>query len=292
MKSIPRLIPTLREAGLILTGRKTAGRNLTVFDDDIFLVSYPRSGNTWARFLIANLLYDETITFANVDRCIPEIYLFPDRILRRAPRPRILKSHECFDPRYKRVIYIVRDPRDVAVSYYHYAIKRRLIPEGYGIDAFISRLMAAEFDVRWSWAANWQDHVMSWYRMREGMAGFLFLRYEDMLEDTIGELARVALFLGLEPSRERLRRAVVLASADRMRDLEKREARDWRLTESTRLDKPFVRAASANTWQSVLPPSALAEIESAWGPAMKELGYSLSSDPIVFDDAAPGESRL
>ena len=131
---------------------------------------------------------------------------------------------------------------------------------------------------------------MSWYRMRDGMPGFLFLRYEDMLEDTIGELARVALFFGLEPNWERLRRAVELGSADRMRDLEKTQAREWRLTESTRLDKPFVRAASANTWQSVLPASALAAIESAWGAAMQELGYILSSDPSIFD-AAPGESR-
>ena len=288
---MPRIIPTLREAALVLTGRKTAGRNLTVFDDDIFLVSYPRSGNTWARFLVGNLLYDEPVTFANVDSRIPEIYLFPDRILRRAPRPRVLKSHECFDPRYKRVIYIVRDPRDVAVSYYHYAIKRRLIPETYGIAAFIPRLMASEFDVQWSWAANWQDHVMSWYRMRDGMPGFLFLRYEDMLEDTIGELARVALFFGFEPSRERLRRAVELGSADRMRDLEKTQGRSWRLTQSTRLDQPFVRAATANTWQNVLSPPALAAIESAWGQAMQEFGYTLSSDPGILDGAAPGESR-
>src|SRR5256886_17276683 len=88
----------------VLTGSQPAGRNLTVFDDDVFIVSYPRSGNTWTRFLIGNLVYhDDPVTFANVEARIPEIYLFPDRILRSLSRPRILKSHECFDPRYKQI---------------------------------------------------------------------------------------------------------------------------------------------------------------------------------------------
>jgi len=43
-----------------------AGRRLTVLSDDTFIVSYPRSGNTWARFLIANFFYDE-VSFANID---------------------------------------------------------------------------------------------------------------------------------------------------------------------------------------------------------------------------------
>src|SRR5215831_8538045 len=81
----------------ILSGRQMAGRGLTVFPDDIYLVSYPRSGNTWTRFLVGNLLNpDQPVTFANIEGRIPEIYFGPDRILRHLPRPRVLKSHECF----------------------------------------------------------------------------------------------------------------------------------------------------------------------------------------------------
>jgi hypothetical protein len=42
-----------------IPGKDLAGRNLTVFPDDTFIVSYPRSGNTWTRFWIANLLHPE-----------------------------------------------------------------------------------------------------------------------------------------------------------------------------------------------------------------------------------------
>ncbi len=274
-----RFIPALRGAAEILLGRKTAGRYLTVFPDDVFLVSYPRSGNTWTRFLIGNLVYqDEPVTFTNVESRIPEIYLAPDRVLRALPRPRMLKSHECFDPRYKRIIYIVRDPRDVAISYYHYAMKIKWIEPDYPIEKFIPRLIEGEFDVRGGWAASWSDHAMSWLSMRKQSDGFLFLRYEDMIQDAERELAKVARFLTFQPTPERIARAVQLSAADHMRKLEKKESQDWQLTKNTRQDKPFVRAAKSGNWENVLPAASVAAIETAWGAAMQSLGYALSKD--------------
>src|SRR5437016_6350421 len=106
------------EVTTVALRRTIAEHKVEVFPDDIFLVSYPRSGNTWTRFLIGNLIYpDQPVTFANIESRIPEIYFNPDRVMRRLPCPRILKSHECFQPLYRHVIYIVRDPRDVAISF-------------------------------------------------------------------------------------------------------------------------------------------------------------------------------
>lgn len=282
-----RLIRAARGAADVLLGRKTAGRYLTVFPDDVFLVSYPRSGNTWTRFLIGNLVrQDEPLTFKNVEARIPEIYLSPDRVLRRLPRPRMLKSHECFDPRYKRIIYVVRDPRDVAVSYYHYAIKIKWIDPDCGMEQFVPRLIAGEFDVRAGWAASWSDHVMSWVSLRNEMQGLLLLRYEDMIQNTEHELSRVARFLNLELTPERLARAVQLSSADHMRNLEKKEAHEWQLTQNTRQDKPFVRAATSGGWEQALSAASVAMIESAWEPTMRSLGYVLSRD-LAANQHAP-----
>src|ERR1700745_392531 len=131
----------------VLMGQIPAGRRLTVFPDDVFLVSYPRSGNTWTRFLIGNLLNpDEPVSFTNIETRVPEIYFNPDRILRHLPRPRLLKSHECFQPLYKCVIYITRDPRDVAVSFYHHHIKAGNLPDNYPLDDYVPRFVQGEFD--------------------------------------------------------------------------------------------------------------------------------------------------
>ena len=77
----------------------SAGRGLTIRDDDIFIVSYPKSGNTWTRFLLGNLCYkDGTISFANIENKVPDIYKNTNRALLRLAGPRLLKSHEYFDP--------------------------------------------------------------------------------------------------------------------------------------------------------------------------------------------------
>ena len=157
------MIDRIKETAKVLLGRGKAGRNLTVFPDDIFIVSYPKSGNTWTRFLVGNLVYPkDVIDFSNIELKVPDIYQNINDILLRIPRPRILKSHEYFDPRYKKVIYIVRDPRDVAVSYYYYHIKVRRIDDKYPIDRFIQRFIRGELDS----FGSWEENVGSWMGVR------------------------------------------------------------------------------------------------------------------------------
>jgi hypothetical protein len=277
----PRALRAIAQAGRVLSGRQLAGRNLTVFPDDVFLVSYPRSGNTWTRFLIGNLIYqDEPITFANIESRLPEIYFNPDRVMRRLPRPRILKSHECFQPHYRRIIYIVRDPRDVAVSFYHHNIKAGNISEDYAIEEFVPRFINSEFDAKWG---SWADHVLSWLLLRQNSPTFILLRYETMKKCPEEELAKVASFLqkssfrAIDSSLEKLQRAIELSSPERMRALEKQQSSQWVLTRETRSDKPFVRSATSGGWKSQLPEQSIAAIESAWGEVMQSLGYDLVS---------------
>lgn len=265
----------------VLSGRQMAGRGLTVFPDDVFIVSYPRSGNTWTRFLSGNLIgKGDPVTFANLESRIPEIYFNPDWRMRKLRRPRILKSHECFDPRYRGVIYIVRDPRDVAVSYYHHNVKWGNLPENYPMEAFVPRFIAAEFDSRWG---SWSEHVTSWLRLREHHQGFLLLRYEELKRETASELARIGNFLrergfpSLDTSPQAIARAVELSSPQRMRELESLQKREWVLTKDTRIDKPFVRTASSGDWKMSLSSGSVLRIETAWGSMMQELGYELSS---------------
>ena len=277
MKQLVRLASHVRAIISTALGRNPAGRALTVFPDDIFLVSYFRSGSTWSRFLVGNLIHeDEPITFANVERLVPLIYEFPDRVLRKSPR--VLKSHECFDPRYPRVVYIVRDPRDVAVSFYYYNLKVRVIPDGYSMDEFVRRFVAANVVGYADRVGCWQDHVLSWVRLRTGKPGFRLLRYEDLLADSAKELTNLAPFLGIDSTPDRVERAVRLSSGSHMQALEKKQSKQWVTTKGTREDIPFVREAKSGGWHNKLSRTALTIIEDAWGETMKGLGYELATN--------------
>ncbi len=252
-------------------GLQHPGRNLEVWPDDVFLVSYPKSGNTWARFLIANLLHpEEPVNFGNIDRLIPGLAGLTKRQLERVPRPRILKSHEDFEARFPKVIYIVRDPRDVVVSQFHFLRKRRRIADDYSIEQFVSRFVAGAT----SDYGSWSDNVASWLATRQNSPSFLLLRYEDMLARTGKELTRVASFLGVRATPDLLAQAVDRCSADQMRKLEGTNATAM-VTKVGRQDIPFVRAAKSGGWRTELPEPSIAQLEAQWGHLMTYLGYEL-----------------
>jgi hypothetical protein len=262
-----------------LTGTDIAGRNLAVFPDDTFIVSYPRSGNTWTRFLIANLLHpEEPATFANIERLVPDAEAQSSRYLRKVARPRVIKSHQYFDPRYPRVVYIVRDPRDVALSYYDFSRKYRHIEDRYPLASYVSDFVAGRL-ISKSWG-TWGENVGSWLAARGGSTSFLILRYEDMIADTHKELVRLASFFGIDAASDRLAKCIDLSSADRMRSLEKTQGKDWVSTKDKRSDIPFIRSAVSGNWKDKLPQASAIEIERAWGPLMHSLGYELA-DPSI-----------
>ena len=250
------------------------GRNLDVLPDDVFILSFPKSGNTWTRFLIANLIYPETpADFSNINHLIPDPEAMSKRDLAKMPRPRIIKSHQYFDPRYPRIIFIARDPRDVLLSTYHFQRKRRLIDDHYPLKEYAGQFIAGKTSPYGSWG----DNVASWLVTRQGRPGFLLLRYEDMLDDAARELNKVAAFLQIPPDAERIATAVRRSTADEMRKLEKSQAHLWSTTKSTRQDVPFVRAAKAGGWRTELPEEAALQLEAAWGHLMAHLGYELLS---------------
>ncbi len=258
-------------------GMDIAGRTLAVRADDTFLISYPRSGNTWTRFLIANLSHpQQPVTFANIERLIPDAEAQSSRYMRGIPSPRMVKSHSYFDPRYPKVIYIVRDPRDVALSYYDFSRKYRQIEDSYPLERYIDDFTTGHL-LSAGWG-TWGENVASWIYARGARPGFLLLRYEDLKARPEQELRRIAEFLSIAASPELIRTAIERSSADRMREMEKTEGKNWVTTKDKRSDIPFIRTASVGGWKSNLPAESAAKIEARWGHIMAQLGYELVSN--------------
>jgi hypothetical protein len=269
-----------------LLGTDIAGRNFAVYPDDTLLVSYPRSGNTWTRFLIANMLHPALdVSFANIEKLVPDTSSQSNRALKRIPRPRIIKTHEYFDHRYRRVIYIVRDPRDVAVSYYNFQRKYRQIDDTCSMERFVENFVAGKM-LSADWG-SWGENVGSWLSTRSENRNFLLCRYEDMQADLVRELTRVAIFLGVEPDPLLLEQSVQRSSADHMRAMEKRQSDRWVATKGHRKDIPFVGGAKSGGWKQILPETSALQIEDAWGEWMRKLDYELVGRGRSPLDASP-----
>src|SRR5262249_22555714 len=158
------------------------GRNFRVYPDDTFIVSYARSGNLWTRFLVANLVHpDIEVRLSNIEELVPDTCNQSNRALLRTPRPRYIKSHQYFDHRYRRIVYVVRDPRDVALSYYHFQRKYRQIDDADPLERYVEDFIKGTLGSE-DWG-TWKENVASWVSTRGGDSNFLLLRYEDMVQD-------------------------------------------------------------------------------------------------------------
>lgn len=244
----------------------TAGRRVEIRESDVFLVSYPRSGNTWVRFLLANVIERDTeqpIDFHSVHSVIPD-YGIQDhyQFIEALADPRIMKSHSAFDSRFHRVIYLVRDGRDVMVSYYDYETKHRRFD-----GSFQDFMLASQLPY-----GRWADHVQSWLNVRE-RTDLLVVRYEDLLQDTGPELERMTRFVGISSTPDTLERAVRLSVFDQMQKLEETRGRPYGDTAYR-----FVRRGTAGQWDNEFDEEARAIFKSQANSQLLELGYVDSAD--------------
>lgn len=181
---------------------------------DVFVVGYPKSGNTWFQNIIASLLLGLTPEFTPdclIQEIVPDVH--HKKRYKRFTDPVYFKSHFLPRPEYRKVVYLIRDGRDVMVSYFHYLEeiekkkmddKSKLIRFGYGLPF-----------------GKWLDHVESWMLNPYG-ADMLIIKYENMRKDLLCELKRFCEFALIDRDEFFLQQVVVKVSFQNMRKQEER----------------------------------------------------------------------
>ncbi|CAM9337934.1 unnamed protein product [Ectocarpus sp. 4 AP-2014] len=268
---------------------------------DLFIVSYPKSGNFWVRFLLAHTwLYSQPgesnwhreIDFNSIERTIPDLEYGPNRRdYHLHDKFRAFKSHQpfapkavagkCADtvgtmddhqcacpncpPKWRRILHLVRDGRDVMCSYYHFRMGlNNLDPPDMGFEEFLKAHTYPGF--------TWAEHVNSYLDLKGNSSyDVLTVKYEDLHRAPLETLLELSKWAGLDHSEKVLQRAIVRSSFKSMR--RKEEARGLLIFDEKYPDRDkswrMTRKGKAGGWE-----------ECFASPASKDIFNELAYDTL------------
>ncbi len=267
-----------------------------------WLASFPKSGNTWIRALL-NALESDSLPNLNSldsgrsrahDAVNPSLGLSLSE-LSEAEAIAVMrmswsvdsnlatsytrrKTHQPYtfaadgfparwQPEGARAVYILRDPRAIAVSWAHHkgTTNEDSVRSMARADALVVRL-GHEAHGGYDWV-TWSEHVEGWTSQTD--IPTLVLTYENLVAETVGCLRQIAEWLDIPYTEEKLARAVEHCSFHNLAAMEIVEG----FSEAASVERVFFRKGQINAWRTELSPDLIAQIESDHAIIMKRFGY-------------------
>uniref|UniRef100_A0A8C1XGR0 Sulfotransferase n=1 Tax=Cyprinus carpio TaxID=7962 RepID=A0A8C1XGR0_CYPCA len=234
-------------------------QNFQVKDDDVFAVTFPKSGTTWMQEILPPLLNGGDLTsvetIPNWDRAPWLEETRASVVLDKLPSPRAIVSHmqynlmpSSFFKSKAKVIYVARNPKDVLVSLYHFHKMAKFLEDPGTFEEFSDKFLSGKVMF-----GKWTDHVKSWRNPELGDR-ILYITYEEMLQDLREVLGRILKFLGRELSAEALDRVV---NHGTFKNMKTNKMSNYSLVPEDIMDSkksPFLRKGIAGDWKNHFSP--------------------------------------
>lgn len=263
------LVKILRIKKILDPSYPYVGKFFFVKNSDLFIVSYPKSGNTWVRLIVGKIFFKH-VNYNNLDNLLPESYSFKESTyFETQGKYRIFKSHDYFDHRFKKVIYVVRDPREVIVSSYFFQIKIGAIKKNYSKRLFLKEFLKGKFDSNFG---SWEQNVGSWFGSKKNQ--IIFVKYEDLVSNTKSEIKKIARFLGKKLTKKKINEIIKETSFDNLKKEENDVQLNWNSIKNNRPDMKFFRSGKTNSWKKFLTKKENYEIKKKWSTYMKIFNYN------------------
>ncbi|MBO6782099.1 MAG: sulfotransferase domain-containing protein [Alphaproteobacteria bacterium] len=253
----------------------------------LWIASYPKSGNTWVRFLVANMVFGGVETSADIEAMVPDVHRGASLTAHYHVNGTVfLKTHWALaDDMPQRgatagAIHVVRHPLDVLRSHVDYFGLR---DDGEKRSRFIDAYLALGGVPAWEKRryGTWVTHHAAWSAAR-GAFPLLALKYEDMTADPAAAVQRIAGFFRREMSDGDVDRVVAASSFERMRQLEADEiARGedgFFAAERSHSKDPsfrFMRTGKTDSYRELLSDVQLAAARDRFGALADQLGYEI-----------------
>lgn len=259
-----------------------------------WLASYPKSGNTWVRFLLYSAIYGPPTNSLDIAKKIPDIH----RPIPFDPPPDgklLCKTHYAYSPKHPkidqtdRVVLIMRDPRDVLFSSLNYrrlaGMNEQQISDEHYAKSFIAH--GGDPDFHAMGFGSWASHIQSW--KNQTAFPVLTIRYEDLKSDTANIVRTIGEFLGHSFTDDAIEKAIKASSFDTMRAMEIREKHQQSKkssskssgslfigTDHARQSKTFfMNTGKSGQSLASISPAIEEAFNARFGEVMTEMGYSL-----------------
>lgn len=259
-------------------------KTVKLYPDDVWIASYPKSGTTWLQQIVRLIRNNGEESDTKLDFAIPWLEgapkFLPEFNLNELPRPRAFHSHfpysllPCGAPHTTpcKYIYVVRNPKDVAVSLYFYT--RLTVPcfRDLSWEAFWKQYLEEGFEY-----GNYFDHLESWLPHTTD-ENVLFLRYEDMKKDLQEAVTRIASFIGVALPSDTIAKITRLTTFKNMKQ-DQAANKGWR--EDFQVENGgslFMRKGCVGDWKNFLTPEQSAQMDSICAQKMKDPGFLCMSN--------------
>ncbi|KAM3856401.1 amine sulfotransferase-like [Vipera latastei] len=252
-------------------------------DDDIFIITYPKSGTIWTQNIVSLILHeghrDETENITLNDRAPWLEYNilhvdFPSR-----PSPRLFTSHlpyylvpKGLRSRRAKIIYVLRNPKDVMVSNYHFHKLSVKIETPKDFSTFFEKFLAGKV-----FCSSWLDHVEGWYAHKDDF-NILFLSYEEMKKDLRRSVLKICNFLGKQLTEKEVDDVVDKATFDNMK-VDSRANYTFMPSDILDFSKGnFLRKGTVGDWKNIMTVAQSERFDRVFKERMEKLPFRFCWD--------------
>ncbi|KAM9305386.1 uncharacterized protein PAF06_013934 [Gastrophryne carolinensis] len=254
--------------------------NFQARPDDILIATYPKAGTTWMQEIVDSILYNGEVEKTKrapthvrspfLEMTVPPPIPSGVEMLNVTPSPRLVKTHlpyqlvpKSFWEQDCKAIYVARNAKDIAVSYYFFDLMNKCQPDPGTWEEYLEKFQKGE--VPWG---SWYDHVIDWWSAKDKHK-ILYMFYEDMKEDPKLEIRKIIHFLGKTLSEEALERICQHTSFNAMKE---NPMANYTSVPKAILDQdlsPFMRKGEVGDWMNHFTESQNKHFNAEYEEKMK-----------------------